>query len=102
MVFGGLIWIKKNPDLISKSLGMQELAAWRRKKSAQNFEREGFARKILKKGVLRRSGSAPAGVEKSFSRRRSRRSILLIVYGVGARLEVTRGCEKAAGLCWYC
>jgi hypothetical protein len=37
----------------------------------------------------------PAGVARSFSRMIWRRSILLLVYGVGARSDVTEGVWKA-------
>ena len=70
--------------------------------------REGFARKILKKAVLRRSNSVSAGVEKSFSRIIFWRNILLLVYRRGARSDVTgrvwKKLEWECGVCggWCC
>jgi hypothetical protein len=41
------------------------------------------------------SNFVPAGVAKSFSKMIWRRSILLLVYGVGARSDVTEGVWRA-------
>ena len=73
----------------------EELGARILPKSRQNIDMEGFACKVLKRLLLRRTKAAPAGVERSCSKRMSWRIILLIAYIRGGRSDVTRvGVEK--------
>jgi hypothetical protein len=83
------IQIKKNLDRACKSMVCLELRASRSRKSAQNIDNQEFARKILRRRDLATVGLAGKKGEEYSRKLAEWVSILILVYGVGARLDVT-------------